>query len=417
MTDTSAQALTNWISSEEAMELERQYGAHNYAPQPAVLAEGKGIDVWDPEGRHYYDCLAAYSALNQGHCHPRIIEVLKAQAEQLTLTSRAFYSNWLGRAEQYLAQTFHFDKVLFMNSGVEAVETALKLTRKWAYQVKEIPADQAKVLVVDENFHGRTINVISFSTEQESRQEFGPFNPGYEVIPYNDTEALEKAVQDPHVAGFLVEPVQGEAGAVVPDDGYLKTAKAICERHNVLFLADEIQSGIGRTGAMLACDHEDVKPDILILGKALSAGTMPVSAVLADDEVMLTMQPGEHGSTFGGNPLGARIAIEAVQTIIDEDLPANAANMGALFRERLRQIHHPWIQQVRGKGLLNALVMDPEKATLTAKQVCKHLVKHGLLAKQTQGNVIRFTPPLIITEEQVHACCDIIEETFHALSS
>ena len=417
MTDTSAQALTNWISSEEAMELERQYGAHNYAPQPAVLAEGKGIDVWDPEGRHYYDCLAAYSALNQGHCHPRIIEVLKAQAEQLTLTSRAFYSNWLGRAEQYLAQTFHFDKVLFMNSGVEAVETALKLTRKWAYQVKEIPADQAKVLVVDENFHGRTINVISFSTEQESRQEFGPFNPGYDVIPYNDTEALEKAVQDPHVAGFLVEPVQGEAGAVVPDDGYLKTAKAICERHNVLFLADEIQSGIGRTGAMLACDHEDVKPDVLILGKALSAGTMPVSAVLADDEVMLTMQPGEHGSTFGGNPLGARVAIEAVQTIIDEDLPANAANMGALFRERLRQIHHPWIQQVRGKGLLNALVMDPEKATLTAKQVCKHLVKHGLLAKQTQGNVIRFTPPLIITEEQVHACCDIIEETFHALSS
>ena len=417
MTDTSDQALTNWISSEEAMELERQYGAHNYAPQPAVLAEGKGIDVWDPEGRHYYDCLAAYSALNQGHCHPRIIEVLKAQAEQLTLTSRAFYSNWLGRAEQYLAQTFYFDKVLFMNSGVEAVETALKLTRKWAYQVKEIPADQAKVLVVDENFHGRTINVISFSTEQESRQEFGPFNPGYEVIPYNDTEALEKAVQDPHVAGFLVEPVQGEAGAVVPDDGYLKTAKAICERHNVLFLADEIQSGIGRTGAMLACDHEDVKPDILILGKALSAGTMPVSAVLADDEVMLTIQPGEHGSTFGGNPLGARIAIEAVQTIIDEDLPANAANMGALFRERLRQIHHPWIQQVRGKGLLNALVMDPEKATLTAKQVCKHLVKHGLLAKQTQGNVIRFTPPLIITEEQVHACCDIIEETFHALPS
>ena len=417
MTDTSDQALTNWISSEEAMELERQYGAHNYAPQPAVLAEGKGIDVWDPEGRHYYDCLAAYSALNQGHCHPRIIEVLKAQAEQLTLTSRAFYSNWLGRAEQYLAQTFYFDKVLFMNSGVEAVETALKLTRKWAYQVKEIPADQAKVLVVDENFHGRTINVISFSTEEESRHEFGPFNPGYEVIPYNDTEALEKAVQDPHVAGFLVEPVQGEAGAVVPDDGYLKTAKAICERHNVLFLADEIQSGIGRTGAMLACDHEDVKPDVLILGKALSAGTMPVSAVLADDEVMLTMQPGEHGSTFGGNPLGARIAIEAVQTIIDEDLPANAANMGALFRERLRQIHHPWIQQVRGKGLLNALVMDPEKATLTAKQVCKHLVKHGLLAKQTQGNVIRFTPPLIITEEQVHACCDIIEETFHALSS
>ena len=417
MTDTSAQALTNWISSEEAMELERQYGAHNYAPQPAVLAEGKGIDVWDPEGRHYYDCLAAYSALNQGHCHPRIIEVLKAQAEQLTLTSRAFYSNWLGRAEQYLAQTFYCDKVLFMNSGVEAVETALKLTRKWAYQVKEIPADQAKVLVVDENFHGRTINVISFSTEEESRHEFGPFNPGYEVIPYNDTEALEKAVQDPHVAGFLVEPVQGEAGAVVPDDGYLKTAKAICERHNVLFLADEIQSGIGRTGAMLACDHEDVKPDILILGKALSAGTMPVSAVLADDEVMLTIQPGEHGSTFGGNPLGARIAIEAVQTIIDEDLPANAANMGALFRERLRQIHHPWIQQVRGKGLLNALVMDPEKATLTAKQVCKHLVKHGLLAKQTQGNVIRFTPPLIITEEQVHACCDIIEETFHALSS
>lgn len=413
--DTPTQALTDWISSEEAMELERHYGAHNYAPQPAILAEGKGVDVWDPEGRHYYDCLAAYSALNQGHCHPRVVNVLKEQAEHLTLTSRAFYSNWLGRAEQYLAQTLNFDKVLFMNAGVEAVETAIKLTRKWAYQVKQVPQDMAKIIVVDENFHGRTINVISFSTEHESRHEFGPFNSGYEVIPYGDTEALEKAVQDPHVAGFMVEPVQGEAGAVVPHDGYLKAAKEICERNHVLFIADEIQSGLGRTGAMLACDHEHVKPDVLILGKALSAGTMPVSAVLADDEVMLTMQPGEHGSTFGGNPLGARIAIEAVQTIIDEQLPQNAAKMGELFRERLWQIDHPWIQQVRGKGLLNALVMDPDKATLTAKQVCKHLVKHGVLAKQTQGNIIRFTPPLIISEEQVHACCDIIEETFHSL--
>ncbi len=415
MVEYKTLSMQGTINSEEAMDLEHRYGAHNYQPLPVVISEGKGVKVWDPEGHEYYDFLSAYSALNQGHCHPALVNTLKEQAEVLTLTSRAFYNNWLGKAEAYLAETFDFDKVLFMNSGVEAVETAIKITRKWAYQNKHIPEDRAKIVVVDENFHGRTINIISFSTSEESREGFGPFNPGYHVIPYNDTNALEDLANDPEIAGFLVEPIQGEAGAVVPDEGYLSKVREICTKHNMLLIADEIQTGLGRTGKMLACDHENVKPDVLILGKALSGGMMPVSAVLADDPIMLAIQPGEHGSTFGGNPLGARIAMEAVQVIKDEKMPENAAKLGPIFRDRLQNIDHPWIDHVRGKGLLNAVVLDDEKTTITAKAICKKLIKNGLLAKQTHGNVIRFAPPLIITEEQIHACCDIIEQTFKAL--
>ncbi len=403
------------LSSDEAKNLEKQFGAHNYEPLPVVVSEGKGTKVWDPEGHEYYDFLSAYSALNQGHCHPSLVETLKEQAESLTLTSRAFYNNWLGKAEAFMAETFDFDKVLFMNSGVEAVESAIKITRKWAYQNKNIPENRAKIVVVDDNFHGRTINVVSFSTDEDSRNGYGPFNPGYHVIPYNDTDALADLAADPEVAGFLIEPIQGEAGAVVPDYGYLKKAKAICEENNILFIADEIQTGLGRTGAMLACDHEEVKPDVLILGKALSGGMMPVSAVLADDPVMMVMQPGEHGSTFGGNPLGARICIEAVQVILDERMAENAAHLGPVFRERMRQIDHPWITHVRGKGLLNAIVLDENKTTMDAKTICKYMIKNGLMAKQTRGNVIRFAPPLIITEEELHHCCDIIEKTFQEM--
>ena len=417
MTEISELSLKATLSSEEAKSLEHHYGAHNYHPLPVVISEGKGVKVWDPEGHEYFDFLSAYSALNQGHCHPSLVAKLKEQAEVLTLTSRAFYNNQLGKAESYLAQTFGFDKVLFMNSGVEAVESAIKITRKWAYQHKNIPQNRAKIIVVDDNFHGRTINVVSFSTDEDSTHGYGPFNPGYHIIPYNDTDALEDLAKDPEIAGFMVEPIQGEAGAVVPDEGYLKKAKAICEANNILFIADEIQTGLGRTGAMLACDHEDVKPDVLILGKALSGGMMPVSAVLANDEVMLSMQPGEHGSTFGGNPLGSQICVEAVRLIQDEKMPENAAHLGPIFRERLRQIDHPWIRKVRGKGLLNAIVLDKAKATMSAKDVCKLLIKNGLLAKQTRENVIRFAPPLIITEEQLHACADIVEQTFREIEA
>ncbi len=405
----------NAINSEEAMHLEHHYGAHNYKPLPAVISKGQGVHVWNPEGGHYYDFLAAYSALNQGHCHPRIVNALTEQAQTLTLTSRAFYNNLLGSAEKMLSETFGYDKVLFMNSGAEAVETAIKVARKWGYQNKSLDEDRAKILVVTDNFHGRTINVISFSTSDDSREGFGPFNPGYEVIPYNDVDALDQAAADPEVVGFLVEPIQGEAGVVMPDEGYLKKVREICNEHNILFIDDEIQTGIGRTGKMLCADHEEVRPDIIILGKALSGGMMPVSAVLADDSIMLAVQPGEHGSTFGGNPIAARIAIESLQVVMEEGLIENAADKGPYFRERMHNINTSIIKEVRGKGLLNAVEIDEEQAPYSAKEISKMLIHNGLLAKQTHETVIRFTPPLVINQEELKESCDIIEQTFKSI--
>ncbi|MBX5439261.1 MAG: ornithine--oxo-acid transaminase [Thermoflavifilum sp.] len=396
------------------IELEEQYGAHNYHPLPVVLSRGQGVYVWDVDGKRYYDFLSGYSALNQGHCHPRLVNALIDQAQKLTLTSRAFYNDRLGIFEQFLAQLFGYDRVLPMNTGVEAVETALKLARKWAYEVKGIPDGQAKIVVCENNFHGRTLNVISFSTDPQARNGFGPYMPGYVIIPYNDIDALERALEDPYVAAFLVEPIQGEAGVIVPDSGYLSQAKSCCEAHRVLFIADEIQTGLGRTGKMLCCDYEQVKPDILILGKALSGGMLPISAVLANDEVMLTIRPGEHGSTFGGNPLASRIAVEAVQIILDEALPERAAQLGSYFRERLQALSSPLIRVIRGKGLLNAVVVDhphPEAAW----QLCLLMRDRGLLAKPTHGDRIRFAPPLIITREQIDECLAIIEDSLHAL--
>jgi len=395
------------------IELEEQYGAHNYHPLPVVLSRGQGVYVWDVDGNRYYDFLSGYSALNQGHCHPRLVHVLIDQAQKLTLTSRAFYNDQLGVFEQFLSQLFGYDKVLPMNTGVEAVETALKLARRWAYEVKGIPDGKAKIVVCENNFHGRTLNVISFSTDPQAKQGFGPYMPGYVIIPYNDLAALEKALEDPHVAAFLVEPVQGEAGVIVPDTGYLSGAKALCEAHRVLFIADEIQTGLGRTGKMLCCDHEQVKPDILILGKALSGGMMPISAVLADDEVMLTIRPGEHGSTFGGNPLASRIAREAVQIILDEELPQKADQTGAYFRERLQALNSPYIRTVRGKGLLNAIVVHHPHPD-AAWQLCLLMRDRGLLAKPTHGDRIRLAPPLIITREQIDECMAIIEDSLKA---
>jgi ornithine--oxo-acid transaminase len=366
------------------------------------------------EGKRYYDFLSAYSAVNQGHCHPRIINALVDQARQLTLTSRAFYNNQLGVCEKFLCDFFHYDKVLLMNSGAEAVETALKLARKWGYEQKGIARHQAEIIVVEHNFHGRTTGIISFSTDPDSTGGFGPYMPGYKVIPYNDPEALEEALQDPHVCGFLVEPIQGEAGVCVPDAGYLATARALCDKHQVLLMVDEIQTGLGRTGELLACDYEAVRPDILILGKALSGGVLPVSAVLADDAVMLSIQPGQHGSTYGGNPLACAVTMAALQVIRDEDLTANARRMGELFRHRLRALQQQYpqlISQVRGKGLLNAMVIRPTDDGRTAWDVCVALKEQGLLAKPTHGDIIRFAPPLVITEDQVNTCCDLIEKT------
>jgi ornithine--oxo-acid transaminase len=400
-------------SSQEAIDLEDKYGAHNYHPLPVVLSRGEGVFLWDVEGRRYYDFLSAYSAVNQGHCHPRIIKALVDQARQLTLTSRAFYNNQLGACEKYLCDLFHYDKVLLMNSGAEAVETALKLARKWGYEQKGIAKHAAEIIVVEHNFHGRTTGIISFSTDPEATGGFGPYMPGYKVIPYNDLEALEEALQNPHVCGFLVEPIQGEAGVLVPDAGYLARAKALCDKHQVLLMADEIQTGLGRTGELLACDAEGVRPDILILGKALSGGVLPVSAVLADDDVMLHLQAGQHGSTFGGNPLACAVTIAALEVILEEDLAAKARQLGGVFRQRMQALQQKYpelITLVRGRGLLNALVIQPTPDGRTAWDVCLALKNQGLLAKPTHGDIIRFAPPLVITEDQVNTCCDLIEK-------
>ncbi len=398
------------------IEQEARYGAHNYHPLPVVLSRGAGVHVWDVEGKRYYDFLSGYSAVNQGHCHPRIIAALTEQAQQLTLTSRAFHNDLLGEYAAYITKLFGYDKVLPMNTGVEAVETALKLARRWGYAVKGIPGNRAKIIVCAQNFHGRTLNVISFSTDPTATNHFGPFMPGYSVISFNDLQALEQALTDPYVAGFLVEPIQGEAGVVVPDEGYLSKAAALCRAANVLFITDEIQTGLARTGKMLACDHESVKADILILGKALSGGTMPVSAVLADDEIMLTIGPGEHGSTYGGNPLACKVAIAALQVLLDERMAENATIQGAHFREQLAALNHPNITTIRGKGLLNAIVIrhkDPEAAL----KLCLLLKENGLLAKQTHGDKIRFAPPLIITREQVDESIAIIHKSLEQLSA
>ena len=406
-------------AAEEAIQLEEQYGAHNYHPLPVVLARGEGVFVWDVDNNRYYDFLSAYSAVSQGHCHPHIINALTQQAQRLTLTSRAFHNDLLGRCEKYLCDYFGYDKVLMMNSGVEAGETALKLTRKWAYKVKGIPQNQAKTVFAEGNFWGRTLAAISSSTDPSSTDDYGPLLPGYVLVPYNDLAALETAfAADPHIAGFMVEPIQGEAGVLVPDEGYLRGVRALCTQYNVLFIADEVQTGIGRTGRRIACDHEDVMPDILVLGKALSGGVMPVSAVLASDEIMLTIRPGEHGSTFGGNPLGCAVAMAALDVVQDEKLAENAEAMGQLFRHRMNVLRtdNDLIQLVRGKGLLNAIVIAerPEFGEETAWELCLRLRDNGLLCKPTHGDKIRFAPPLVITEAQMNEACDIIEKTVKA---
>lgn len=395
--------------------LEDKFGAHNYHPLPVVLEKGEGVFVWDVEGKKYYDFLSAYSAVNQGHCHPRIIQALKDQADTLTLTSRAFYNSVLGVFEQFITEYFGYDKVLPMNTGVEAVETAVKLCRKWAYEVKGIAENQAKIIVVKNNFHGRTLGVISFSNDPDSYGGYGPYLPGFELVEYNDLDAMKAAIAQDNVAGVMIEPIQGEAGVIVPAEGYLTQISAWCKEHNVLFIADEVQTGIARTGRMLACDHENVRPDIVILGKALSGGVLPVSAVLADDEIMLSIKPGQHGSTYGGNPLSCAVAMEALKVIKDENLVENADRLGEIFRERLRNIKCPLITDVRGKGLLNAIDVTPFGDNKTAYDVCLLLRDNGLLAKQTHVHTIRFAPPLVITEEQIHLCADIIENTILGL--
>jgi ornithine--oxo-acid transaminase len=399
------------MNVEEYMNREETYGAHNYHPLPVVLERGEGVFVWDVEGKRYFDFLSGYSALSQGHCHPKIVQALKEQAGKLTLVSRAFYSDVLGEYMEYVCRFFGYDKLLPMNSGAEAVETALKLCRRWGYVKKGVLPGQAKIVVCDGNFHGRTITIVSMSTDPSSYAGFGPYTPGFIKIPYNDARALEDVLQDPFVTGFLAEPVQGEAGVVVPDDGYLRACCDLCRTYNILFMADEIQSGIGRTGKLLACDYEEVRPDILILGKALSGGVTPVSAVLADDEVMLTIEPGEHGSTFGGNPLAARVGIAALEVVKEEKLSENAYAMGLLFRREMEKAANPMIKLVRGKGLLNAIVTEPRNGR-TAWDICLALKENGLIAKPTHDHIIRFTPPLIITGEQMMEAIDIIKRTF-----
>ena len=399
------------MNAQDYINREDKYGAHNYHPLPVVLERGEGPFVWDCDGKRYFDFLSAYSAVNQGHCHPKIIKALTDQAQRLTLTSRAFYNTALGEYEEYVTKYFKYDKVLPMNSGAEADETALKLCRKWAYKKKGISHDKAKIIACEGNFHGRTITIISMSTDPDARNDYGPFTPGIVIIPYNDLKALEKALQDPDVAGFLVEPIQGEAGVYVPDEGYLKKAYDLCKKHNVLFIADEVQTGIARTGKLLACDHEGVRPDILILGKALSGGVMPISAVLADDEIMLTIKPGEHGSTFGGNPLAAKVAIAALEVIKNEKLAENAERLGKIFRDEMKSIKSDMIELVRGKGLLNAVVIRP-KGGKTAWDVCLAMKDKGLIAKPTHDHIIRFAPPLVITESQLKEAISVIREAF-----
>ncbi|MEN8230418.1 MAG: ornithine--oxo-acid transaminase [Bacteroidota bacterium] len=398
------------MNTQDYIQREDKFGAHNYHPLPVVLDRGEGVFVWDVDGRRYYDFLSAYSAVNQGHCHPKIVGAMTEQASRLTLTSRAFYTSMLGEFEEYITAYFGYDKVLPMNSGAEGDETALKLCRKWAYEKKGIPENEAKIIVCEGNFHGRTITIISMSTDPDSYKGFGPYTPGFVTIPYNDTDALAKALEDPNVAGFLVEPIQGEAGVYVPDSGFLSKAYELCKEKNVLFIADEVQTGLARTGKLLACDHEEVRPDILILGKALSGGVYPVSAVLADDEIMLCIRPGEHGSTYGGNPVAAKVAIAALKVIKEENLSDRAEELGEKFRNDLRKIDSPMVELVRGKGLLNAIVIKPTNGK-TAWDVCVALKENGLLAKPTHEHIIRFAPPLIITEEQLKDCAAIIKKT------
>jgi len=404
-------------NTEYFIELEEQYGAHNYHPLPVVLEKGKGVFLWDVEGKRYYDFLSAYSAVNQGHCHPEIIEALQQQAVKLTLTSRAFHHNLLGEFEKYITKLFGYDKVLPMNTGVEGGETAIKLARRWAYKVKGVEKDKAVVVFVEGNFWGRTMAAISSSTDPSSYEGFGPFMPGFKLVPYNDLTALEEVFkQDSNIAAFMFEPIQGEAGVVVPDEGYLRGVRALCSRYQVLMIADEVQTGLCRTGKMLACDHEAVKPDLLVLGKALSGGVMPVSVVLANDEVMLTIKPGEHGSTYGGNPLACAVAMAALKVLQDEQLAANAQRMGEIFRERMQAIKSDLITNVRGKGLLNAIVIKPFGENKTAYDVCMALKENGLLAKQTHRDIIRFAPPLVINEKQMHEACNIISETISSIA-
>ncbi|TAD99323.1 MAG: ornithine--oxo-acid transaminase [Bacteroidetes bacterium] len=404
---------TSSFTSAQAIALEDKYGAHNYHPIPVVLNRGERVYVWDMEGRKYFDFLSAYSAVNQGHCHPRIVAAMVEQAQKLTLTSRAFHNDILGKYEKYVCEYFGYDKVLPMNTGVEGGETAIKLCRKWAYDVKKVPANQAKIIFAKGNFWGRTLAAISSSSDPSSYEGFGPYMPGYELVEYNNLDQLAKALEDPNVAGFMVEPIQGEAGVVVPDAGYLKTAYEMCKAKNVLFIADEVQTGLGRTGKLLACDHEGFRPDILILGKALSGGTMPVSAVFADDEVMMCIHPGQHGSTYGGNPLACAVAMEALKVLKEEKLTENAEALGVIFREKMQELvalRPDLVVLVRGKGLLNAVVIEDNGDHHTAWDICVELKEAGLLAKPTHGNIIRFAPPLVMNKEELLECCNIIKK-------
>ena len=408
--------MTSTSQARQYIDLEEKYGAHNYHPLPVVLSKGKGCHVWDVDGKKYFDFLSAYSAVNQGHCHPKIVAALREQAERLCLTSRAFYNDALGPYERFMHDYFGYDKILPMNSGAEAVETALKLARKWGYLKKGIPQNEAIIVVCEGNFHGRTISIVSLSTDPDARADYGPYTPGIEVVPYNNVDALSSLFEEKaaSIAGFLVEPIQGEAGVIVPDEGYLKKCHALCKAHNVLFIADEIQTGIGRTGRMLCCDHEGVRPDIVILGKALSGGVLPVSAVLADDEIMLTIEPGQHGSTFGGFPLACKVAMAALEVVKEEKLAEKAEQLGEIFRNEMLAIKSPLIRLVRGKGLLNAMVIAPHKGK-DAWTLCLKMAENGLLAKPTHGDIIRFAPPLVITEEELMEAIAIIKESINSL--
>lgn len=407
--------MTEKMTSQDFIKLEDKYGAHNYHPLPVVLSKGDGAYVWDVEGKKYFDFLSAYSAVNQGHCHPKIVNALTEQANTLTLTSRAFFNDSLGPYEKFMTEYFGYDKILPMNTGAEADETALKLCRKWAYEKKGVPENQAKIIVCENNFHGRTISIISMSTDPDARNGFGPYTPGFITIPYNSLNALAEALNDPNVAGFLVEPIQGEAGVFVPDDGYLKMAYQMCKDNNVLFIADEVQTGIARTGELLACDHENVRPDVLILGKALSGGVYPVSAVLADDDIMLCIKPGEHGSTFGGNPVGAKVAVAALEVVKEEKLAERAEYLGKIFREEMSNIDSPMIKLVRGKGLLNAVIIAPTNGK-EAWDVCVEMAKNGVLAKPTHGDIIRFAPPLVISEDDLREAIGLIKKSILAFA-
>lgn len=411
--------MAELMTSNELMSLEDNYGAHNYHPLPVVLSRGEGVYVWDAEGKQYFDFLSAYSAVNQGHCHPRIISALTEQAKTLTLTSRAFYSDALGEYEKYLSEYFGFEKVLPMNTGAEGVETAIKIARKWGYEKKGVTENKGKIIVFNQNFHGRTTTIISFSDDASARDNFGPFPEGFVKIPYNDQEAVSKACTDPDVVALLVEPIQGEAGVMVPDPGYLQHIRKVCTENNVLFIDDEIQTGIARTGKMLAIDHEEVKPDMLVLGKAISGGVYPVSAVLADNHIMEVIKPGQHGSTYGGNPLACKVAMAALEVVKDENLEENAEKLGQVFRDRMNAFiaGNDLVKLVRGKGLLNAIVINDSEDSSTAWDLCVAMKENGLIAKPTHGNIIRFAPPLVITEEQIHECCDIIEKTIRDFNS